>query len=302
MKISAVINTYNEESNLPRCLNAVLGVVSEIVIVDMGSTDQTLKIAKQFGARIYKHPYVGYVEPARNLGLEKAKGDWILLLDADELISDFLLQKLIGLAQNGAYQFVRIPRKNIIFDKWIGHTGWWPDYQIRFFKKNAVSWGEEIHSIPLTQGSGFDLSIEEKNALTHYHYQTISQFIERMNRYTSIEAEYKHKTEGAVDWYMLLSSPFHEFLSRFFAQTGYKDGLHGFVLSILQGISVFVVMVKVWEKQKFPQKTEEETLTLVQEQSRKLGSELFYWQFESQTKDISRIERFVLKLRKRLFI
>lgn len=275
MKISAVVNTYNEERNITRCLISVQPYVDEIVVVDMHSYDKTITIVKKFTYKIFYHENVGYVEPARNFAIDKASGDWILMVDADEVLNEELGEKLRRLAEHAQYDFYRLPRKNIIFGKWAKH-GLWPDYKIRFFKKGSVSWGDEIHSIPITEGKGMDLPAEEKNALVHYNYDSIEQFITRLNRYSGIEAEAKIKSGYEFKIKNLIILPTNEFLSRFFAWEGYKDGIHGLVLSLLQAISFLVVEIKCWEKSGF----KEDSQNLMDELSQttdKAGHDLDYW-------------------------
>ena len=171
-EISVVVNTWNEEENIRRCLSSVKWA-DEIVVVDMHSTDKTVEIARKFGAKVFFHQYTGYVEPARNFALRCAQGKYILVLDADETTPATLARKLKKIAKENKFDFVRIPRKNIIFGKWIKHSRWWPDYNIRFFKKGKVTWSDKIHSVPLIRGKGKDLEAKEVNAIVHYHYQSI---------------------------------------------------------------------------------------------------------------------------------
>ncbi len=250
-KISVVINTWNEEKNLPRALASVKDLAPEIVVVDMESSDSTQEIAKKAGAKVYSHKPTGYVEPARNFAINKALGPWILVLDADEEIPDSLAKQLKKLATKPNADFYRLPRKNIIFGQWTRHSRWWPDYQIRFFKKGSVLWSEIIHSVPETHGVGWDLPAQERFAIVHYNYQSISQYLERMNRYSSIQAETKIRDGYKFNWRDLLTKPTNEFVSRFLAGEGYKDGVHGLALSLLQAFSEFILYLKVWEAEKF---------------------------------------------------
>ena len=151
--ISAIVHTFNEEKNIERCL-ASLSFVDEIILVDMGSTDKTVKKAREFKAKIFRHPYTGFVEPARNYGIEKARGPWIIILDADEEIPRLLSDYLIKLTKEASFDYFRLSRKNFIFGKWVKYGGWWPDFQIRFFKKGHVFWEDKIHSIPRTRAGG----------------------------------------------------------------------------------------------------------------------------------------------------
>src|SRR3990167_7345292 len=187
-KISAVINTWNEGKNLAECLDT-LDFVDEIIVVDMASTDDTKKIAKQYGALVYDHPYVGYVEPARNFALAKASGNWVLIIDADERIPRSLAAKLVDIAANDEADFVRVPRKNLVFGQWLKYSRWWPDYNIRFFKKGYVTWQDTIHSVPITEGIGMNLDPEPEYAIIHHHYRSIDEYITRMMRYTTQQSK-----------------------------------------------------------------------------------------------------------------
>ena len=119
MAISVVINTRNEEKNLPRCLASVKGLADEIVVTDMESIDKTVEIAKKAGAKVFKHKQTGYVEPARNYAISKATGEWILILDADEETPPSLVKKLKQLVKTGKADYYRLPRKNIVFGRWL---------------------------------------------------------------------------------------------------------------------------------------------------------------------------------------
>lgn len=274
-KISVIINTINEEKNLLRALNSIKGFADEIVVVDMKSDDKTVEIAKSFGARVFEHERTNYVEPARNFAIGQATGDWILILDADESVSHTLLRKLKKLSREDQADYYRLPRKNIIFGKWMKHSRWWPDYNIRFFKRGFVAWSDTIHSVPLTQGRGADLRALEKNALLHYHYESIEQYIDRLNRYTTIQAKNRAGEGYIFRWQDIVLRPSSEFLSRFFAGRGYKDGLHGLALSYLQGFSELVVCLKVWQAKGFEEK--QLKLDEVAENLTKAQKELNYW-------------------------
>jgi len=256
--ISVVINTLNEEKNLPRAIFSVKGLAKEIIVCDMESQDKTKEVAEGLGALVYDHRPTGYVEPARNFAVAKASCEWILILDADEEIGPKLRQKLQSLITKTEADFYRIPRKNIIFGSWIKHTGWWPDLNIRFFRKGKVSWNELIHSVPMTSGKGKDLPAEEDYAIIHHNYSSVEDYLARMNRYTDIQAKYLTKEGHKFIWKDLIKKPLSEFLSRYFANEGFKDGLHGLALSGLQGFSEFIVYLKVWQWEKFlPQATSE---------------------------------------------
>lgn len=280
VKISVVINTLNEEKNLPDVLSSVKNFADEVVVVDARSSDKTVEIAKEKGANvyIYKEP-IRYVEPARNFAISKAKGKWILILDADERLPKKLAIKLTRIVSKPAADYYRLPRKNIIFGKWIKHSRWWPDYNIRFFKKGFVSWGKIIHSVPTTVGKGLDLQAEVGNALVHNHYNSIEQYLDRMNRYTTEHAKLRLKEGYKFNWVDLIKKPAGEFLSRYFEGEGYKDGIHGLALAGLQAFSEFVLYLKVWQKERFkPQKLEVRELIDVMKESE---DDFHYWQADS---------------------
>lgn len=297
-KISVVINTWNEEENIKRCLESVKWV-DEIVVVDMESTDKTVEVAKKYGAKVFFHKYTGYVEPARNFALRCAQGKHILVLDVDEEIPATLAKKLQEIAKENKVDFVRIPRKNIIFGQWIKYSRWWPDYNVRFFRRGKVTWPERIHGIPEAEGKGRDLEAKEVNAIIHYHYQSISQYLERVNRYTDVQARELINSGYKFAWQDLFKKPSAEFLSRFFAGEGYKDGLHGLVLALLQTFSELIKYLKVWETKGF--ETQELSLSGFLSEIKKLGKELTYWVRTSLLKEAKGTgNKFLLKIRQKL--
>jgi len=284
-KISVVVNTLNEEKNLPRALSSIRDFADEIVVCDMYSEDKTLEMAKKFGAKIFKHKRTNFVEPARNFAINCAQGDYILVLDADEEIPKSLTKELKRIAKENIFDYVLIPRKNIIFGKWIQYSRWWPDYLVRFFKKGKVSWRDKIHSEPIAKGKEFKLSASEENAIIHHHYFSLNQYLERMIRYSQIQAE-ELVTEGyQFVWSDLIKKPLGEFLSRFFAGEGYKDGVHGLILAFLQAFSVFLVYAFVWEKKGF----EKEEISGVFNEIEKSLKEIKFWLVQKEKNPLLRI-------------
>ena len=298
-KISAVVNTRNEEVNIEDCLKS-LSFVDEIVVVDMESEDDTKKIAKNYTDKIFDHQAVGYVEPARNFAIKKTIGDWIIIVDADERIPKTLARKLLDIAAENEYDFVRIPRKNIIFGQWIRHSRWWPDHNIRFFKKGHVEWQNEIHSIPVTYGVGETLSPSEDLAITHFHYKNIDEYIERSLRYSRqqakelLDAGYKFEVSD------IITKPASEFLSRFCAGEGYKDGLHGLVLSILQSFSIFLIYLRIWQEDEYRFISGPQLVPVWQKSFINKIKEFQYWYITTLLQsERSKIKRFFLRLKRK---
>ena len=277
MKISAVILTRNEELMINDCLKSLKGIADEIVIVDDYSTDKTIEIAKKYTKNIFLHKGQGYVEPSRNFAIDKATHEWILVLDADERIPESLAKQLKEIALENTKNVITIPRKNIIFNKWMKGGIWWPDYQIRFFKKGTVVWQNEIHSAPQITGEVFRLNPEENCAITHYNYSSVSQYVTRLDRYTTIEAENAITKGKTVVWQDAIGYPVHDFLKTFFAQKGYIDGLHGLCLSLLQAFYAEVVFAKIWEHKKFEEVNHPQFLKHFIYEVALLSNEFRYW-------------------------
>lgn len=299
-KISAVVNTRNEAANIADCLKS-LRFVDEIVVVDMESSDDTKKIAKDYTDRIFDHPAVGYVEPARNFAIKKAIGDWILIVDADERIPKSLASKLIEIAQEGKADFVRLPRKNLIFGQWIQHSRWWPDHNIRFFKKGSVEWQDEIHSIPITYGTGINLHAEESLAIEHHHYNTIDEFIERAIRYSRQQAKELTDSGYQLDPLDMIIKPSSEFISRFFAGEGYRDGLHGFVLASLQAFAIFLIYLRIWQQQEYQPIKASNFLSTWQSGFYQKTKEFSYWFLTVKINhETNKFKRYLLKIKRRL--
>lgn len=276
-KISAVINTKNAEKILPRALSSLEDFADEVVVVDALSSDKTVDIAKEAGAKVYQYKKpITYVEPARNFAVSKARHAWVLLLDADEELSKTLAKKLKSIVKNPKADYFRLPRKNIIFGKWVKHSRWWPDYNIRFFRKGKVFWSEIIHSVPETHGKGLDLKAKEDFAIIHYHYDSIEQYIERLNNYTTQQAKLLIKNGYKFNWVDLIRKPTNEFLSRYFQGEGYKDRLHGLALAGLQAFSEFVLYLKIWQIKKF--KTQKLEVERVLDVIKESETDFHYWQ------------------------
>src|SRR3989344_7257012 len=188
MKLSVVIVTYNETAKLVNCLKSVTEIASEIIIIDLGSSDGLDKVLLNKNIKLLRHSYVTHVELVRNLAISKAICDWVLILDPDEIVPVTLGAKITDLVTQSEYVAINIPRKNIFFGKWVSHTNFWPDRQIRLVRKNSVSWPAVIHSYPKIKGSILNLPAQPEFALNHYGFDNLTDFFERHNRYSSVLA------------------------------------------------------------------------------------------------------------------
>ena len=282
-KLSVVISAYNEEKNIEECLNSVKWA-DEIILVDNTSIDKTAEIARKFTDKIFIRPNKPMLNINKNHGFTKATGEWILSLDADERVIEELQKEIQSAISNqqSAISGFWIPRKNIIFGKWIKHTGWHPDFQLRLFKRGKGKFpAKHVHEMIRTEGKTARL----KNHLLHYNYQTVSQFIYKLDKiYTENETENLIRDGYQLKWQDALRFPTQEFIRRFFAQEGYKDGLHGLVLSLLMAFYHLTIFAKIWEKQEFKDETNKHFLKKTTDEFKKLSGELKHWLIQIKLK------------------
>lgn len=251
-RISAVINTFNEEKNISYALRSVRFWVDEIIIVDMYSTDNTVNIAREFGAKIYFHERVNFVEPARAFAVSKSCGEWVLVLDADEVIPEPLSRKLKYVAYHTQdIDVVRLHRLNYIFGSPMNHTGWGPHYdkQTRFFRRGFITFSSKIHDLPsfTTKVRVRDIGYEHGCAVVHFNYLDVSHFLEKLNRYTTIEASQLPKRVGRFLCIVAAGHAAKEFLFRYVKAQGYRDGWRGFYLSLFMALYRLTTYAKLTE-------------------------------------------------------
>ena len=247
--ISAVIVVKDNPPHLSETLTS-LDFVDEIVIIDIGITDECKKILNDTKKTkiIQIHQSIPYVELIREKSKEYASHEFIIFMDPDEVITSDLKEEIINNINN--YNYISIPRKNIIFGKWIQHSRWWPDYQIRVFKRNNVTWPERLHAQPEVQGSGYTIEATEGKALLHYNYESVSEYLLKMIRYSKAEAQENIHKNTNLTLGDALKKSLQEFISRYFAEKGYKDGMHGTVLAFLQMFYCLLVYFFYWEATK----------------------------------------------------
>ncbi len=250
-RISVVLNTLNEEKRIGYALRSVKDWADEIVVVDMHSDDRTAEIAVAFGARVAMHDRVGYADPARAFAVDQSTGEWILILDADELVPEPLSRKLRSIAAADEADAVRIYMRNYLLGAALGHTGWGPnqDPHVRFFRRNALELTPDVHNFLKVKewarvhdvGPGSDLE------LVHFNYLDVEQFVEKMNRYTSIEAAGAVSRGEKATRTSAIRLAARTFIGRYLRRGGYRDGWRGFYLSGLMAAYRFIVVAKTEE-------------------------------------------------------
>jgi hypothetical protein len=298
VRLSVVIHTKNSADTLVRTLNSIK-FADDIVVIDMHSSDETVKLAGKFTKRIYFHDDVGYADPARNFALSKAINDWILVIDADEVVTAELKTIILNLiADPQAADVYYLPRKNFIFDAWIMRTGWWPDFQPRLFKKGSVSWQIGVHRLPDVQGKVVHLPAEEKYALVHYNYTGVGHFLEKLNSYTSLQAkERSAESAPAVFSVTELMEIFAgEFARRSMTMNGIEDGLHGVSLSMLQAMYEAIIYLKQWGEKGYQPITAGDFGLALQ----KMRQTWAYWWADYQVRHTGGLEQWYWRIRRKM--
>lgn len=272
-KISVALLTFNEEDNVAECLESVKWA-DEIILVDEKSSDKTVSIVKKYTKNIFLVDHDPMFHKNKQYALEKCTGDWILQIDADEVVTPELKTEILTIINNEKYIGYQIPRKNRIFGKYMEHTGWYPDYQVKLFKNGKGHYPcKTVHELIEISGEVGTL----KNDFLHHHYNSISQFLARLDKYTTNDAQYLLKKGEKINWTDAVKFPADEFFRRFFLWEGYKDGLHGLVLSLLQAFSRLIVFAKIWEKQNFWEYGDKNFLKEVKGETKKVRKDWNHW-------------------------
>jgi glycosyltransferase involved in cell wall biosynthesis len=253
MKISVVIITYNEEDRLEAALSSVEEIASEIIIVDSYSTDDTIKIAKEYTDRVYQRKWTNFSDQ-KNFANSKASYPWILSLDADEKLSPELKDEIKALMQSEHdYTGFSVPRMVFYLGRWIRHSGWYPDRKIRLFRKDQAHWeGEYVHESLVIEGNIKKL----KGFLYHFTYRNIHDHLDRINLFSDLGARKIYAQNKKSHWYHFVFIPFFRFMKTYFWKLGFLDGFAGFVIAVLHGYAGFVRYAKLREIWKTGEKIE----------------------------------------------
>lgn len=239
--ITAVIITKNEERNIGRCLDSLVGVVDQMLVVDSGSTDETTKICKEKGADVYTRTWQGYSDQ-KNWGNEQASHDWILSIDADEALSVELKESILAAksVDRSNYSMARLAN---YCGQWIHHSGWYPDKKFRLFDRRETKWRGDIHETLNSEGNEPKLLHGD---LLHYSYYSVEEHAAQANRFSSIAARSMYVNGKQPSLINVLFNPFFRFFKFYFLKRGFLDGFAGFTISSIAAYEVFLKYAKLW--------------------------------------------------------
>jgi glycosyltransferase involved in cell wall biosynthesis len=242
-KLSVTVITRNEAADLAAALQSVVWA-DEIVVVDSESTDDTVAIARQFTNRVVVRPWGGYVAQ-KNFAASLAAHEWILSLDADERVTTELAGEIRELLDGEpAHDAFRMPRVTWHLGRWVRSTDWYPDYQVRLYKRSAARWtGRHVHETVNADGAIGQLNGE----LQHFAYKDIADHLETIDRYTTYAARQMHEDGRHAGLVRLAAHPPLAFLRNYVAKGGFREGTPGLVISAMNAYYVFLKLAKLWE-------------------------------------------------------
>jgi len=249
MKLSVVILARNEEEMIGDCLESVKWA-DEIVLIDSGSTDKTPKIAQEYGAKIVEVAFKGLeFSRWRNLGKEKAAGDWILYIDADERVTPLLRAEIKKRIKRKSQPFTayEIPRRNFFLGREMYYGGVWPDYVKRLFLKEKLKrWKGKLHEYPVFEGKMGKL----KNPLIHITHRDLASMLSKTIAWTEIEAELLYRAKHPpVVWWRFFRMMATKFFERTVKLSGWRDGTEGWINAIFETFNTFIIYARLWERQ-----------------------------------------------------
>jgi len=223
--LSVVIITYNEAARLPKCLDSVC-FADEVVVVDSGSEDETRAIAKARGCRVIQQEWLGY-GAQKQFAVEQAVNDWVLCLDADEWVSEQLAASVTQLLSSmPSHQAYRMPRCNRFMGRWLRHGEGYPDWSLRLFDRRSARWSNDpVHEKVESKAAVASL----RGDLMHESQESLERYLEKQNRYTTLQAELLRQRGKRVTAAKIVFSPLYRFIRMYFLRLGFLDGLPGLV-------------------------------------------------------------------------
>jgi (heptosyl)LPS beta-1,4-glucosyltransferase len=245
LKLSAKINVYNEEANIGAVCETVAWA-DELVVVDSDSTDRTVEIARRYTDRVFNHPFRGYKDK-HEFSDSMTSGDWILWIDADERVTPELRSAIAALRKRDPATLpdgFRIARRTFYLNRWIKHSGWYPDYQMRLYRKAASFWdGVAPHETARVKGRIETLPGE----LLHYTKRSLSEHHRVLDSYTTLAAAHHFQQGRRVSALDLFILPIAAFIRTYLLKQGFRDGVPGLIIATQTAYSVFLKFAKVWE-------------------------------------------------------
>lgn len=247
--LSVIITTYNEAENIARCLESILELASDILVVDSFSTDQTLEIARRYPVRILERKYLGPADQ-KNWAIPQAKHQWILLLDADETATPALcaeIKRILAKEQAPAADAYWIGRDNYFLGQKIRYSGWQGDQVIRFFHREQARYNElQVHEEIATEGITVD---RLQGRLDHYTFRSLDHYLDKTRRYARWSAQDHSGRTARVGYFHLLLKPFFRFFKHYILQQGFRDGKVGLLVSAIMAWGVFLRYAFLLEQQ-----------------------------------------------------
>lgn len=228
-KLTTVIITFNEEANIERCLKAVLPISDEIIVIDSFSRDNTVDICKKFNVKVVQKQWEGY-SAAKNYASEIAENEWILSVDADEVVSPPLALAISNILKNPVYKVYKILRLNNYCGRWIKYGGWHKEFRKRLYNKSYVKWNDnEVHE---------DIEVKENlpvgkidENLLHYSYRSISEHRVKTEKYATLSAREMFRKGKKPSYFKLLFSPAFKFIKDYIFRCGFMDGYYGYIIA-----------------------------------------------------------------------
>jgi len=246
MNLSLVMITKNEEKNISKALESVKGFVDEIVIVDSGSTDNTIKIAEQFGAKVFKRDFDSFSKQ-KNYALSLAKNKWALHLDADEVLSKELKEEIKQTLNDTNYDGFILTRTNFFLGRQMKHSGLAKEYRLRLAKKELSEYtGGIIHEELKVKGKICKL----KNVFYHYTCQNLDNYFDKFDNYTTLGALKMFQNNKNFHITDVIFRPPVDFIKKYLFKLGFLDGFEGFIWAGLGAFSTFIKYLKFYNLKK----------------------------------------------------
>ena len=235
-RLSVTVIALNQEANIGECLASV-SFADEIVVVDTGSADRTVELARSYTDQVLTAPWEGFGR-TKNFALDQARGDWVFSLDTDERVPPALKDEILAVvAADGPLAGYRVPRKNYFCGRWIRRLGWYPDYTLRLFRRGQGRFRDrEVHEEVVVAGPVGTL----QTPLEHYSYKSVSEYVARMDRYARLAAQELAKAGRRPFPGELFGRPFFSFLHLYFIKRGFLEGTPGYTLAVLMSMYKFL--------------------------------------------------------------